>query len=367
MTKHNPENERVKRAYRLHLQHSRGMSEASIDVSTAAIYRFEESTGFRSFKRFHNEQAMAFRRSLNGATGVRSGKPLSMATISQYLNAVRSFVLWLAEQPGYRSRIRYSDADYFNLSEKDERIAKATNAKPAPTPEQIDKVLQAIPHGSVIERRNRAMIAFTWITGVRDGALVSLKLKHVNIAEQLVNQDPREVQTKNSKHIRTTFFQVSDRARQIVEEWIDELRSRHLWGNDDPLFPAPLMGHDAERGFQSIGIARRHWANADAVRKIFARAFEAAGLPAFNPHSFRHALALVGEDRCTTPADFKAWSENFGHASVLTTLSSYGALPHHRQAEIIKGLRDKKARSGMEDPDDIAERMAAILHKKLTA
>jgi hypothetical protein len=42
---------------------------------------------------------------------------------SQTLNALRAFFLWLAGRPGYRSRISYSDADYFRLSEKDTRIA----------------------------------------------------------------------------------------------------------------------------------------------------------------------------------------------------------------------------------------------------
>lgn len=364
MMKRNDENERIKRSYRLHLQHARGLSEASMDVSTAAIHRFEESTGFRSFKKFHHEQAIAFRRSLNDATSVRSGKTLSKATISQTLNAVRAFILWLAEQRGYRSRIRYSDADYFSLSEKDERVAKATNPKRAPTPEQIERVLQAAPHGSVIDRRNRAMLAFTWLTGVRDGALVSLKLKHVSLSEELVNQDPREVQTKNSKQVRTTFFQVPGSARQIVEDWINELRTEHLWGNDDPLFPATLMGRDPKRGFQPIGIARKHWANADAARKIFADAFKLAGFDPFNPHSFRHALVLLGEDRCATPEEFKAWSQNLGHESVLTTLSSYGTLPDYRQAAIIKGLRENKAPIPVERAEDIAERLAAILQKK---
>src|SRR5262249_16328562 len=308
---------------------------------------------------------IAFRRSLGDTTSTRSGKMLSKATVSQTLNAVRVFFLWLAEQPGYRRRVRYSDAEYFSLSEKDERIAKATNGKQAPTPEQIERVLEAAPHGSLIERRNRAMIAFTWLAGVRDGALVTLKLKHVNVAERLVNQDPREVRTKNSKHVRTTFFPVPGCAQQVVENWITELRNRHIWGNNDPLFPATLIERDAERGFQPVGIARRHWANADAARKIFAQAFEAAGLPAFNPHSFRHALVLLGEDRCKTPEEFKAWSQNLGHESVLTTLSSYGTLPDHRQAAIIKGLRDKKARGAVDNPDEIAERMAAILQKKL--
>src|SRR5262245_22621814 len=167
MTKHNPENERIKRAYRQHLKAARGLADASIDVATAAIHRFEASIDFRSFKKFHVEQAIAFRRRLDDAVSAREGKPLSKSTILQTLNALRSFFLWLAEQPGYRSRIRYSDAEYFRLSEKETRVAKATTSRPVPTPEQIEAVLQRIPCGTVLARRNRALIAFTWLTGVR--------------------------------------------------------------------------------------------------------------------------------------------------------------------------------------------------------
>jgi hypothetical protein len=111
--KHNEENERIKRTYRLHLTAARGLSDASVDVATAAIHRFEVSTRFRSFKKFHFEQAVAFRRTLEDARNERTGRPISKATALQVLNALRSFFLWLAEQSGYRSRIRYSDADYF--------------------------------------------------------------------------------------------------------------------------------------------------------------------------------------------------------------------------------------------------------------
>jgi integrase/recombinase XerD len=45
-----------------------------------------------------------------------------------------------------------------------------------PTPEQIESLLERSPVATVLERRNRAIVAFTWLTGVRDGALVTLKL-----------------------------------------------------------------------------------------------------------------------------------------------------------------------------------------------
>jgi integrase len=361
MSKHNAENERVKRAYLQHLKAASGLSEASIGAAASAINRYEQSTEFRPFKNFHIEQAMAFRRKMDEATSARGSKPLSKATILQTLNAIRAFMIWLAGQPGYRSRIRYSDADYFRLSEKDTRVAKAGHNRPVPTPEQIESVLERAPSTTVLDRRNRAMIAFTCLTGVRDGALVSLRIKHVNLANSSVHQDAREVNTKNSKSQVTTFFGVGGHARQIVENWIAELVNVHLWGNDDPLFPATRIAQGPDRQFAATGIARSQWRSADAARKIFKEAFEATGLHAFNPHSFRHALARLGEKNCQTPEEFKAWSQNLGHEQVLTTLSSYGSVPEHRQAEIIKSLANRPA--GSTDTTALAERLAQLIRK----
>ena len=63
-----------------------------------------------------------------------------------------------------------------------------------------------------------------------------------------------------------------------------------------------------------------------------------AGLPYFNPHSFRNTLTLLGETKCHTPEQFKAWSQNLGHEKVLTTFYSYGEVGNQRQGEIITGL-----------------------------
>jgi integrase len=109
-------------------------------------------------------------------------------------------------------------------------------------------------------------------------------------------------------------------------------------GNDDPLFPATAIGQDSDQKFAVVGLARAHWAAADAVQKIFKQLFEGAGLHSFNPHSFRHALAALGERTCRNPEQFKAWSQNLGHEGVLTTFFSYGPVSEHRQAELIEDL-----------------------------
>ena len=61
-------------------------------------------------------------------------------------------------------------------------------------------------------------------------------------------------------------------------------------------------------------------------------------MPYFNPHLFRNTLVQVAYDRKLNAEAFKAWSQNLGHESCLTTFSSYGQIPPARQAEIIREL-----------------------------
>lgn len=132
--------------------------------------------------------------------------------------------------------------------------------------------------------------------------------------------------TKYSKSFTTWFFPVGDDIRAIVEGWIAYLRDQKLWGNDDPLFPATAVVNGKGLKFEVSGLARRHWSNAGPIRAIFRDAFTQARLTYFNPHSFRKALAQLGERVCCTP-------------EVMTTLRSYGEVPSSRQAEIIRNLQ----------------------------
>jgi integrase len=339
VTKHNPSNERIKRQYLAYLKEARRHSEATVDAAAAAIARFEAETQYRDFKAFRVEQAVAFKRHLAEQTGKRTGEPLSKATAYAILGHLKRFFVWLAGQPGFRSAIRYSDADYFNPSDKDARVATARRERPYPTLEQARHAIRNMPAISDVERRDRALVAFTLLTGARDSAVASFKLKHVDVVASLVDQDARDVNTKNSKTFQTFFFPVGEEVRQIVADWVVYLRERKLWGNDDPLFPATdvAVAGEAHR-FEVTGLKREHWRTATPIRAIFKTAFVAAGLPYFNPHSFRRTLVALGQTRCKSPEEFKAWSQNLGHDGVLTTFYSYGAVQNSRQAEIMSDL-----------------------------
>lgn len=338
MRKYNPENERIKRRYFVFLKEAKGHNEQTIDAVAKALNRFEVNTRYRAFKTFRPEQAMAFKKNLAEQRGQRSGEKLSKATLHATLTHLKRFIIWLAGQPGYRSRLQYSDAEYFNLPEKDARVATARRHQKAPTMEQVRHVVLTMPAITDIERRNRALVSFTLLTGARDRAIASMKLKHVDLITGCVHQDARDVKTKNSKTFDTFFFPVGEDILGIVEEWVKYLRVEKLFSNDYPLFPATHVALGTTRQFEAAGLSRKHWSNAGPIRKIFREAFTRAGLPYFNPHSFRNTLVQLAQVICRTPEEFKVWSQNLGHEQVLTTFLSYGEVGYQRQGEIIRGM-----------------------------
>ena len=218
--------------------------------------------GDRPVRRLHaviksSRRSISSRRGHSSATSPnsagRSGEPLSKATLYATLTALKRFFVWLAGQPGYKSRITYVDAEYFNLSAKDARIAKATRPARIPTLEQIRHVIRSMPATTDIEQRDRALIAFTILTGARDGAIASFKLRHIDVAEGKIDQDAREVRTKFSKSFVTTFFPVGDDIRAMMADWVNYLRQEKLWGLDDPLFPATKVAVGDSLRFEVVG------------------------------------------------------------------------------------------------------------------
>lgn len=340
MSKLNPQNERIKRDYLRFLKDARGKSEATLDVIRKALARFEDYTGARDFKTFRREQAVGFKDALAETPGARSGEPLSLSVKASTLAALKDFFAWLAWQPGFKSKIHVPDIDYFSLSNKDAATAKAVKLRDFPSLEQIRAVIAAMPSGTVVERRNRALVAFTILTGIRDRAMASLCLRHVDIAKNppLVRQEPDRVATKFSKSIVTYFFPIDENITQIAVEWVRELQQVHLFAPNDPLFPRTKVVQGNSREFQAGGIEPKHRSDASPIRAVFRAAFQAAGQPYFSPHTFRHTLGHLMQTTCQSPEEIKAWSQNLGHENVATTLTSYGKLDPHRQGAVIASI-----------------------------
>lgn len=342
MPRHNAANEIAKRNYLLWLSNAQGRSEATLDAAAAAVDRFETHVGFRDFATFRREQAISFKTHLLDQRNDKTGKPLAKATIVSTLNAVRAFFEWLSREPGYRSKIVASDVAYLRPTDHDARIATAKRDRPAPSLRQVQHVLAAMPTDTVVQRRDRAVIALILLTGARDAAVASLSIKRLDLASRCLAQDARDVRTKNRKTFSTWFFPVGDEALAALTAWVGELTGDQLFGPNDPLFPATAVALDENGMFAPEGVDRRFWTTADPIRSIFRKAFEAAGLPAYGPHSLRRTLVQLAYDLKLGPREFKAWSQNLGHESVLTTFGSYGTLGAHEQADVMRDLGKRR-------------------------
>ena len=213
-----------------------------------------------------------------------------------------------------------------------------------------------MPTGTEIERRDQAIMALMLLTCMRDAAVVSLKLRHIDLKRKRVFQDPRQVKTKFSKTIETVFYPVGNDVEVVFARWVKYLITERQFRSDDPLFPKTVSGHDEHRNFISAGLGREHWTNATSVRKIFRTAFERVGLPYVRPHSIRDTLTQLAYQLELTGEELKAWSQNMGHDSLVTTLNSYGHLTIERQAEIIGSLGHRQP--SVSTDDDMATKIA---------
>jgi site-specific recombinase XerD len=364
MAKHNAANEVAKRDYLSWLANAQGRSETTLDAVAAAIHRFEAFNGYRDFRGYRRQQAISFKQHLADIRNGKTGKPLAKATLVSTLNAVRAFFEWLAREPGYRSRIVASDVAYFRATDHDVRVAGARRDRPAPSLKQVQRVLATMPTETTVNRRDRAVVALILLTGARDAAVASLPLKRLDVAARRLEQDAREVKTKGRKTFSTWFYPVGDEPVAALAEWVRELREDLLFGPDDPLFPATEMGLDKAGSFSPTGVARRSWTTAAPIRAIFKAAFEAAGLPAYGPHSLRRTLTTLAYDLNLGPREMKAWSQNLGHDSLLTTFGSYGKLSAHEQGEVIRGLGRHSPKLNVADgPMDLIRQALAQMER----
>lgn len=336
MIQFNPVNERIKRQYFGYLRDADGLAEMTIDHAARAIFAFEQFSEAGDFHQITPKAAIAWRKHLLVGPGRRAAELSSRATVRTKLLLMKRFVKWLAQQPGYKARLKNLDAAYFDLPRRDRRIASERCNDEAPSLEQLRHVILSMTSASDREKRDRALMAFLLLTGARVAAIATFKLKHLTPDHQGIRQDAREVWTKGARTYTSVFFPVGHDIRGIFLDWCDHLRQNLHYGPDDPIFPiSDRMA--AARGNRDK-LLRQHWKTVDPIRSICRRAFTEAGLHYHPPHRIRRTLAVLGERICKTGEEMKAWSQNLGHLDVLTTMLSYGGLSERQQSAVMQRM-----------------------------
>ena len=229
MPKRGESNLRLKRKYLTWLAQAKGLSATSIDRAAAAIDHYLDFLGTTSITAFHSEKVLAFKRRLAVQKTTR-GQSLSPSTINGILRQLRSFFLWLADQPGCRSKLRHCAADWFSPDRKSEAARRSSTWKPHPSLEQMRHVILSMPADTVHQRRDRALMAFLLLTECREKAATTLRLGHVDLAHACAHFDGRLVESKFGKRFTTWFFPVGQDIEIIFQDWISELRLSLLRG-----------------------------------------------------------------------------------------------------------------------------------------
>ncbi len=338
MPEYNPKNELVKKQYEEALIHGKYRDPKTVQAVWNNINLFEDFTDHADFMTFDAEQAKSFKGWLEKQHN-RNGDLLSLSTVRSTLNNLREFFEWLAIHPQYVRKVDGRAVSYLRLSDNANRAARASRGKPPPTLDELKRALDAMPTETEIEKRNRAVLAFMIVTGIRDDALVSLKLKDVDAAQRTVWQDPKHVRTKRRKGIMTRFLRpIMPDAEDIVLDWLAFVSGPLEMAPNDPLFPKTRVSvNPATLSFEAQGLDQEHWANAAPVRDIFRDAFQAVNLPYYNPHLIRKTICKWALKNCSQ-REFKAISQNIGHDHAMTTYNSYGQLSLDEQLEVIDGI-----------------------------
>lgn len=360
------ENETMKRHFFEQLKGARGFARSSIRTHAEAINQWEIFNKFEDFSSFNKSKAIAFTEWLgNRPAKTKTGK-ISLVTQSNYLRRIKKFFVWLADQPGYKSKVLKGDVDYLRLSKADAQVARAGTTKKMPTFDDAKKIIEGITGKSEIDMRDRALLSFALITGARIFAIVSLKMKSFDKTLKQIDQNPGDgIKTKNSKRILTTFFPIGwDDPEKYFMDWYNYLESKGFQP-DDPIFPmteGAIVSYKNNHIKETVG--QRGWTGTGAARKIFEKRCKSVGLPYFHPHSFRHLIVNILSKKRLTEEEKRAISMNLGHENVGTTFGSYGygSMNGETAVQIVQKLKDLQE-SG--DGFSLSDQERAVLEKVL--
>lgn len=320
--------------YQVYLLEAKGLDEKTVDAKLRHIWEFVRLTEDVDFRRVDSNLVVHYKKCFQ--TPDESEKTRSASTIVHAFSDVSGFFKWLRKQVGY-DQIPEDLLDYFSPPRHLTQIANAPVQKAYPTHEDVVMVVSAMPTDTFLQRRNRALIAFVYLTGVRVAALITLRMKHVDCERRLVDQKAAEqVATKNSKTMLTAWFPVGKEFEKIVIEWIGEMTSL----NSDP--ETPLFPRGERRLFGSE--EHQEWgfiSSDDAVVDIMATAAAAVGVRRFTPHRLRDTIASMIDKWAVTLAEQKALSQNMGHADMRTTFERYGPVSEKQQHELIANMRER--------------------------
>ena len=225
-------------------------------------------------------------RELRRYAGVVSERGASRSTVARKLAAIRSFYAQMVE----RGRLEANPADLVASPKRDSYLPRVL--KPA----EVAGLLDAVPGGSPLDLRDRALFELAYSAGLRAEEMVNLDVSSLD-------PDAEEVRVEG-KGGATRIVPAGEPAWRALDAYLTRGR--------------PPLAASAERTDPALFLSKsgRRLSTSDVRRRLRIRTRHAAMQAGVSPHTLRHSFAthlLEGG------ADLRAIQELLGHASISTT------------------------------------------------
>ncbi len=351
MKKNKAKNEQIKRKYFEWLKGAKGYSIKTIEVIERAIWIWEEFSKEDDYATFNQKSAQKFKKWLSQRKQKRGGISVSLTTQYNYFRYLSGFFLWLSGQSGYKSRVSVYDIQFLKLDKAQTRLAIAVKEQKYPSLDYVKRLCDSIEIKTEVDQRDRALIAFHFLSAMRVSAIFTLPLGCFDIEKLQVTQDPMAgVKTKFSKRIFTTLIKVDDELLKYILEWVAYLKKIKCFSDADPMFPKTKLEQKSKEDacFQGIEVEPEFWKTEGPILSMFRARMSTAKLPYFSPHKFRHASIAEARKYCRTEEQRKALSQNVGHDNISTTFT-YGNMSPSQANQVISKMRFSQLDSRAED------------------
>jgi integrase len=362
MNKTNVKNILVIRGYRRWLLEAKGLNEKSVVKMERAIHLYQDFTEDEDFNRFNSDRAVNFKSFLKQKK--YRGKAMAPNSYRTYLIHLRSFFTWLCTQPGYKSRIKIDSLEYLTVSKKESRLAVQKTIKNFPMLEYIKEIADSVDITTEVGLRNRALISFTFLTGMRDGAIISLPIMSINEDGLYVIQNPMYgVKTKFGKTIYSKIFKFDPDLIRYFLDWLKHLKKKGF-SNNDPLFPRSKLKKEGNNlSFQeATEVEPVYWESTASLRKIFKDQCELINKEYYSPHKYRDSAIYYALKSARTGEEIKAVSQNSGHENVAMTMTVYAQLTPEHQLQVLDELDNRTENLSTEE--QIMKMLKEIINKQ---
>ena len=271
-----------------YLEVAKGKSPKTIQNYEHYLSRFHEFFQGRLPENINTSDILDYQLHLNRFQ-TRNGRGLSVKTQNYHLIALRAFMKYLVKQD-----IPALSPEKIELKKIEDRQVDFL------TPEEMERLIDAVDLGKKAGLRNRAILELLYSTGLRVGELISLDRHQIDFQRREFT-----IRGKGGK-LRLVFL--SPRCC----EWLD----RYLRSRDDAFSPL-FISTGRTREDVSLNLGEKRRLTAYTVQTVVRKAALMAGIgKKVTPHVIRHSFATGLLYR---GADLRAVQDMLGHASITTT------------------------------------------------